>query len=353
MQATPLTATVLLGPAKHARKLSDDQETFESISKLFENYNIPSDANIPEIVSTRAQSIFQKAIAKLGRASLEMWATAEKIYYSFMFQMVTLTGAKLDDQVVLINDGQFHRAIICIAMEIARFASNYKAIGFESILRIVDVNMVDLGLVLRMIIDNFAKVPTVSNFNKWPREVVKRLIAIYERILESDIWNNSSFHTFLKHASGEEPKGSSSEQVNSLPVSEVMLLYGKVMPDCVKHATFVPKTFVKHQPRGLIGYIYLYNEAATLARNRLLKYFGDNNRNEVAIQELGWKFLFTCMKNEHNTHLLTNRSIDVLVLCSLFLAFRTEQGENDSKWKELITIYESHPHFLQTVTEIN
>ena len=173
-------------------------------------------------------------------------------------------------------------------------------------------------------------------------------MAIYERILESDIWNDSTFHTFLRHANGDE-NSCPAEASGNIPVSQVLSLFSKVMPDCVRHASYIPKQYVKSQPRNLIGYIYLYNEAAVLARNRLLKYFVGNIGGEVTTQELAWKFLYTCMKHEHTIHLLTNRSVDVLILCSLFLAFRTEQDQNDAKWKELITVYESHPHFLTSV----
>lgn len=124
MLATPLTATMILGPAGHFRKTSQDKEIFEAVSKLFENYQPPNESNIPEVVATRAKSIIEKAVKKLGNITQGMWDTAEKIYYSFMFQIVTLTDPKLDNQVILINDGQFHRAIMCIAMEIVRFSSN-------------------------------------------------------------------------------------------------------------------------------------------------------------------------------------------------------------------------------------
>ena len=186
---------------------------------------------------------------------------------------------------------------------------------------------------------------------KWPREIVKMLVSIFERIVESDIWNDSAYHAFLRQASSDEPNGTSPEQNTKVPISQVVGLFSKLMPDCLKTCSIIPKKYVKNQPRTLIGYIFLYNEAATLARRRLINYFGETSHRLATTQELAWKFLYTCIKYEHDIKLIANRSIDVLILCSLFLAFRAEQGIDDSKWKELIAIYQNHPHYLNSVIE--
>ena len=125
MQATPFTAKELLGPSERLSETSTvRKDIIDVVHRLFENYIPPNDTNMPEIVSTRAKGIIAKAVTKLGEVSKGMWYLAEKIYYSFMFQMVTLTDPKFENQVILINDGQFHRATMCIAMEIVRFSSN-------------------------------------------------------------------------------------------------------------------------------------------------------------------------------------------------------------------------------------
>ena len=81
-----------------------------------------------------------------------------------------------------------------------------------------DVNIVDIAAMIKLV-NEFVVVAVI-----WPREVVKKLYALFERILESRIWSDSAFVGFISQAYKCDVDPS---QIN---VSGPMFVFGTLLP---------------------------------------------------------------------------------------------------------------------------
>jgi hypothetical protein len=68
-----------------------------------------------------------RMIADTGEGYKQIWNLAETIYYDMMINLYNMYNncvQKKGENMDLLSDGDFHRAILCVACESARFVYN-------------------------------------------------------------------------------------------------------------------------------------------------------------------------------------------------------------------------------------
>jgi hypothetical protein len=175
------------------------------------------------------------------------------------------------------------------------------------------------------------------------------LVGIQERILESDIWTDPSFYSFLTFANSS---------IENLPAmvadSYVMKLFSILCPKSVSTISYYPKQFMKEKPGKFSAFLYIYDSIMKLAKNRLERFFiEDSLAMTTQSQEEARKYMMMCIKNEHMLKLISGRHLDSIIIMSLYLGTRFDTANQKIRMIDIVTIYKTHPHFVQNVLYVN
>jgi hypothetical protein len=163
--------------------------------------------------------------------------------------------------------------------------------------------------------------------------------------LESDIWTDPSFYSFLNVAN------SSTEEFNGLvPTSQVMKLFAVLNPNTSHAITYVPRQFMRNRPEKYFAYLHLYDSVFKLARNRLEKFFEEDSlAMTTASQENARKFMMQSIKNEHILQIISNRHLDSVILMCIYLGTRFDPKNQGIRMNSIAEIYKTHPHYMEDV----
>ena len=73
------------------------------------------------------------------------------------------------------------------------------------------------------------------------------------------------------------------------------------------------------------------------------------------IKETAWEFITLCIKNEtkKDFNLISNRHIDVIMLCSVFLSLYQDKDNHDVEMDQVINVYSKHPQYLTEAFDFN
>ncbi|KAI8894715.1 hypothetical protein BC833DRAFT_623706 [Globomyces pollinis-pini] len=341
MVATPLSLKT------HAYESQCSESAGKFLQMTFMNQKISQDLldGIHITIQDRVNRIIETITVQKPQSE-PLWDLARKIYYHFMLRFVSkYSTSNVEAEAIqkLTVDSQYHRTILCISIEIVRYSfqsmTNY--LTFEKILQLTEVNAIDLFLMLRLVTD------VTGN---WPRELVKKLFGIQERIIAIDTWCDSNFQLFLQLAKLEAPISQT-----SINTSQVLKLYGKLHTvSTLKMERYIYKYQALHLESRFDGYMYLYNNVLTLCHDRLDKFGNDENINMTSIcQEKAFNIIVYCIENEYHLKLISNRHIDVILLCSIVVASILNNIGPSIGFHELISQYRKHPHFIEsTITEV-
>ena len=97
---------------------------------------------------------------------------------------------------------------------------------------------------------------------QWPRELVKRLMGVYERLVESDIWTEPSFYQFLQ-------LDSSTGSTSLHSVSCALKMYGRIKQKLESSFILYGNQFQTLNQADFMGYLQLYQNIISLAKNRI------------------------------------------------------------------------------------
>ncbi|KAJ3371049.1 Retinoblastoma-like protein 1 [Kappamyces sp. JEL0680] len=344
MTATPWSASGMVG----SKSLSYCTLSLsEALAKLVEGKNPQRDA-FKASLSREIHSRVRKCIASKGsESSKNYWELASSIYYDLLYKIMAKSSlANPTNFSQIQNDSQFNRTLICISLEMVRFASGTKSIDLTSLIKITNINFVDLALMIKLATVYFVKAPL------WPREVVKRLIGVHERLLESDVWTDSSLYGFLKLGDATEAEigrtGLAYADMFAIPA--VVKFYGQLHTRLDSTLAMHATQFQNLDRSKFMGYLHLYEHILALAQTRLNGFCASEVLDlSASCQSKAAEIIVQCLKNEYRIKLLSNRHLDVLIICSVYMASRLDSKNQSILFKELIDIYTSYPQYLPSV----
>lgn len=154
-------------------------------------------------------------------ATKDVWDFALKIYYNLFIYLLNVDADLRNEEKFykeIAADGQFHRAVMCISMELARLAYNLNTVTFEALIRHCLANIVDLSLVIELLKEYIIKQP------EWPRDVIKRLYELHERTTETELWTDPQFYQFLEFENSKE----NASYMEFFAVSKTVQFFGYV-----------------------------------------------------------------------------------------------------------------------------
>jgi hypothetical protein len=90
-----------------------------------------------------------------------------------------------------------------------------------------------------------------------------------------------------------------------------------------------------------------------MARNRLERLADEPDlRLSSKSKEDAWKVIISCIKEEHIIHLIANRNIDIIIICSIYYAVLQDPDIwVDLKIKEIVQVYKNHPQYIEKVSD--
>ncbi|KAJ3321702.1 hypothetical protein HDV06_003995 [Boothiomyces sp. JEL0866] len=314
MTVTPLSAMGQVG-IKSEKK--DDIKVL--LQQKFARIDIHSTQfmeQMPVYIQERASKIIETMKVQMP-ATKDVWDFALKIYYNLFIYLLNVDPDLRDDQKFykeIAADGQFHRAVMCISMELARLAYNLNTVTFEALIRHCIANIVDLSLVIELLKEYVIKQP------EWPRDVIKRLYELHERTTETELWTDPQFYQFLEF----ENSKANQNYLEFFAVSKTVLFFGYIQSKM--------KVKVPNGPH-LAKYDYL-----------------DQSKFQGYLSK---DILMECITNDHKYRLISNRHLDIVIICSIYLAGTIIAHKPEITFKGLVAQYEKFPqYFYKTVKQI-
>ena len=208
MPATPLTAQGLVNRNKNvntktlAAELSSCQTWIRTVleqistqaSKYVSGYLTKPEKVVHNLDSRIAS--FVHSLSQKDSVHSDLWEMSAKMYFMVMNSMLkkhsTISKSFSSIPVAydsILLDSQFNRCLIAVCCEIIRYTFKPFGIKFEEIVRLLDAKMFELGLVIELI---------QSCDVIFPCYVVKRLVELEERIMESEIWKDPTLYQLME-----------------------------------------------------------------------------------------------------------------------------------------------------------
>jgi hypothetical protein len=163
MISTPWSASGLLC----SKNLADSNlSLIESLNKLIGVKNAQRETfkqSLSRDIESRLLKCIESVAHKGSESSKSGWNLASHIYYDLFYKIMAknyFSNSKNFTDVK--NDSQFNRTLICISLEIVRFASCTKVIDLATLIKITNVNFVDFALLIKLVTSHFIKAPLVS-----------------------------------------------------------------------------------------------------------------------------------------------------------------------------------------------
>ncbi|KAJ3273829.1 Retinoblastoma- protein 1 [Terramyces sp. JEL0728] len=346
MTVTPLSA---MGQVGVKTGIKDDIRTI--LYQKFARIDIHSPQfteQMPVYIQERATKIIETMKAQ-SPATRDVWEFALKIYYNFFIYLLNLDPDFRKEQSLykeIAADGQFHRAVMCISMELARLAYSLNTVTFEALIRHCMANIVDLSLIVELLKEYVIKQP------EWPRDVIKRLYELHERTTETELWTDPQFYQFLEF---ENTKVNENYQ-EFFAVSKSVLFFGYIQSKKKAQVTLGPH-LAKYgylDQSKFQGYLFLFHNAIQFANSRLESFFRSEQyqMSDKCLQR-GKDILMECITNDHKYRLISNRHIDIIIICSIYLAGTIIAHKPEITFKGLVAQYEKFPqYFYKTVKQI-
>ncbi|TPX64405.1 hypothetical protein SpCBS45565_g05940 [Spizellomyces sp. 'palustris'] len=253
------------------------------------------------------------------------WSYGVKLYYRFMEDLLGSPHARTskDFYQKLVEDGQFHRCLLFISLEIVRYM--YKVpqrLDANRVSSMTQCHVVVLAMILKM----------VQQGDFWlPGWMSKRLVEIEERVLETELWKCRRFYSMLRAAAGERCDDGASPMI-----PKTAAFYGsKINPT------------ESSIPGEIKGIQCLLSQATLMSIVRLRHLCTALHLSPDTAQKLlEWGF-----KHEHRHHLLQNRHVDVYVMACVYAAAKMEG--KIMKFKSVVEGYRKQPQFDEkTATSI-
>lgn len=167
------------------------------------------------------------------------------------------------------------------------------------------------------------------------------------RVLASDIWTDSTFYSFLELSSNQNLDPASAN-LDNITVSNTVLLFQQapLNSDFELHAHHL----LKFRGTKFGGYLHLYQSIVKLAKARLDAFCLDDSLGvSPSVRNKATELVFKCITDEYVLRIISNRHIDVVIICSLYLAGRLKSLNSQIAFQNLLGVYCKFPHFLHTV----
>lgn len=167
------------------------------------------------------------------------------------------------------------------------------------------------------------------------------------RVLASDIWTDSTFYSFLE-LSSNQTLDPASANFDNISVSNTVLLFQSAPLDT--NFELYANHLYKFKNTKFGGYLHLYQSIVKLAQARLEAFcFDDSLGVATSVRSKALELIYKCITDEHVLRIISNRHIDVVIICSLYLAGRLKSLNSQIGFQNLITVYCKFPHYLETV----
>ncbi|KAJ3299951.1 Retinoblastoma- protein 1 [Borealophlyctis nickersoniae] len=349
MMATPITARAVT--PKTPATVENIAEQFATCQKDLEAYL----SNTPEVATVSDDPETQRLIVGRTNSCLILlseidrsppWSLGIKLYYRFLKTVLRLGSGKVAQelQAHLLKETQFHRALLAAAMEYVRFVYQIETVSFERIQRKLDTRAFELCIVLEL---------TFQNSRMKFRIIQKRFKEIEERYLESELWKDRTFYDMLQsvraETTGEEHRGKERASVvtkkkggngtagtNEQP-SPLAIFYADICgetPSAKGDAT-------GSKSSRAIQQIFRRIRVLVTARLKILcQHLGlQDHMSEKALSYVEW-----VLSVEHKHGLLSNRNIDIIIICAIYVVIR--QGGVRKTFKDIIAQYQNQPQCM-------
>ncbi|KAJ3182331.1 Retinoblastoma-like protein 1 [Geranomyces variabilis] len=248
----------------------------------------------------------------------------------------------------LLKDKHFVRSMVFIAFEIIRHTwqlGNNTTTG--DLIRYLSPSFTTLAMLLDIVSS------TDIWFSDWIR---KPIVELQERTLESQIWSEPAFYRMLAiAAAGTTDAGvaggggggggaSGAELPNG--AAEVLELYGslRAMPAAGTSGQQLASLAVS-------GIHQLRNQISKMINGRLAQLCTDLPHTPPQLYDRAEMFVLTVLQYEHTNHLISNRHVDLLLICCLYAAAIVER--QPMTFKVIMEGYRKQPQFVvKTLTQV-
>ncbi|KAJ3051087.1 Retinoblastoma- protein 1 [Rhizophlyctis rosea] len=341
MPATPITARNLT--ARKTTVPAVKAEEFVMVQKKLDALLTPESDDVAKCVAPLGSDINKTVItamnyrlqstitslSEMDKSQKATWTLASKLYNLIMENMLKAGQGRTSKKhlVLLISDGQFHRCLLASAFEIVRYAFEIRTVQFEQLRHLLDVRAFELCMIIELILKNEIWLPWI---------IVKRLTEIEERLLESEIWKDSTFYKFLE-SQGKEVDESRPPLARPTE-SAVATFYAEV-------AVMAEATKGGAPPRQGDKSLQLLCKRISRLANLRLKLLCQDLSLQPGVQEKAWSCIEWALTAESTHRLLCNRHIDVLIMCALYLAARMEGPPRT--FSEITKQYRRQPQCLE------
>ncbi|KNC96978.1 uncharacterized protein SPPG_07796 [Spizellomyces punctatus DAOM BR117] len=252
------------------------------------------------------------------------WSYGVKLYYRLMEDLLGSPHARTSKEFYqkLVEDGQFHRCLLFISLEIVRYMYKFDKPFTNDLIHQTQCHVVVLAMMLKL----------VQQGDFWlPGWMSKRLVEIEERVLETELWKCRRFYPMLRAAAGERCDDGASPMI-----PKTAAFYGsKINPT------------ESSVPGEIKGIQCLLSQATLMSIVRLRHLCTALHLSPDTAQKLlEWGF-----KHEHRHHLLQNRHVDVYVMACVYAAAKMEG--KIMTFKSVVEGYRKQPQFDEkTATSI-
>ncbi|KAI8589486.1 hypothetical protein BDZ88DRAFT_452019 [Geranomyces variabilis] len=247
----------------------------------------------------------------------------------------------------LLKDKHFVRSMVFIAFEIIRHTwqlGNNATTG--DLIRYLSPSFTTLAMMLDIVSS------TTIWFSDW---IKKPIVELQERTLESQIWSEPAFYRMLGIAAAGASGGA------ELPggAAEVLELYGSLRATTATTTTTTTTGMAGQQPASLAisGIHQLRNQISKMINGRLAQLCTDlppphnTTQQPPQLYDRAESFVLTVLQYEHQNHLISNRHVDLLLICCLYAAAIVER--QPMTFKVIMEGYRKQPQFVvKTLTQV-
>ncbi|KAI8914966.1 hypothetical protein DFJ77DRAFT_510947 [Powellomyces hirtus] len=282
----------------------------------------------------------ERLIAKLSPkypTHIACWNLGPALFYHIL-QWITfrsIARQKPSAFVGLLNDKQFIRCMLFIAFETIRYTWQIGSKATtDELMRLLNPSCIALAMALELV------TTTQFFFSTW---IKKRLVELQERTLETQIWREPTFYKVL-HAAADtnEPSQSSTSPDAEFPaIAEVLSLYGERCRS----------SDLDSLPSVIRGIHRLRSQILNMISGRLRRLCHDLGTPDRVVSTTE-KCVKWGLEHEHDHRLISNRHIDLYLICCLYAAAIIER--QPLKFRTIVDSYSKQPQFVNfTLTEIS